>query len=250
MLRVAKPTSPMSVGTWILAALQPGHRAGRGGRAAAGPLARHSRAGCCGGWPGRPALSSAALAPGAGVLHGGAAVADRRARVEHRAPVPAVRVHRLGRGELGRARRWSLVPPAEAGPARTFAAVGAAAELVASRVHGAPDRDGRRGLHHGPGAHAAALVGVPHGGRARGHPAGPAQPAWPPWGRGSRWRPGARCSGSACSRRASRRPATRATSSRRSANGWRRRRSRRGGDRRAPPGGAGAHGGDEDPTRR
>ena len=36
MLRVAKPTSPMSVGTWILAGVRPGDRAGRGERAAAG----------------------------------------------------------------------------------------------------------------------------------------------------------------------------------------------------------------------
>ena len=42
MLRVAKPTSPMSMGTWILSALRRGRRCGRGGRgraaaAAAGP---------------------------------------------------------------------------------------------------------------------------------------------------------------------------------------------------------------------
>ena len=42
-----------------------------------------------------------------------------------------------------------MAPVAEAGPARTFAAIGAAAELVASRVHGAPAGAGRRGLQTG-----------------------------------------------------------------------------------------------------
>ena len=66
MLRVAKPTSPMSVGTWILVGVRPGGRAWpRVGRAAAGPAARHPgrpagrRAGPAGAaWP-RPALAPA-----------------------------------------------------------------------------------------------------------------------------------------------------------------------------------------------
>ena len=103
MLRVAKPTSPMSVGTWIIAGYSPGI-----GLAAVSELLPAR-------WRGTPAgrllrrlarpaaVSSAAVAPGAGVLHRGAAVPDRGAGLEHRAPVPAVRVHRLGRGQLRRA---------------------------------------------------------------------------------------------------------------------------------------------------
>ena len=55
MLRVAKPTSPMSVGTWIIAGYSPGI-----GLAAVSELlparwrAHAGSAGCCAGWPARP----------------------------------------------------------------------------------------------------------------------------------------------------------------------------------------------------
>ena len=40
---------------------------------------------------------------------------------------------------------------------------------------------------HGPGARAAALVGVPDGGRARRHACLARRSRRPPWRRGSRW---------------------------------------------------------------
>ena len=137
MLRVAKPTSPMSVGTWIIAAYSPGI-----GLAAASevlparwPLTRVLRA------LARPAaLSSAALAP---------ALASYTAVLLSQTAVPAWNAAHpylpsifagsaaASSGGLG----MVLAPVAQAGPARTFAATGAVAELVASRT-----MEGRLGL--------------------------------------------------------------------------------------------------------
>jgi formate-dependent nitrite reductase membrane component NrfD len=130
MLRVVKPTSPMSVGTWIIAAYSPGI-----GLAAVSevlparwrftrllrPLARPA------------ALSSAAFAP---------ALASYTAVLLSQTAVPAWRTAHpylpfvftgsaaASSGGLG----MVVAPVAEAGPARTFAACGAVAEIVASRV--------------------------------------------------------------------------------------------------------------------
>ena len=102
MLRVAKPTSPMSVGTWILAPYAPGvgsrplsellpaEAAPHAARPAAGPARRDRRA-----------MGGGARARRR-VLHGGAAVADRCAGLARGAPVPAVRVHRLDAGQQRR----------------------------------------------------------------------------------------------------------------------------------------------------
>ena len=148
MLRVAKPTSPMSVGTWILTAFGPGV-----GAAAVWELipARWRSS-----WPVRLlralsrvlGLTSAATAPG---------VATYTAALLSQTAVPGW--HEV-RGELpfvfaGSAAAASggfgmaAVPVREAGPARVFAAVGATGELLASRV-----MDARMGLirevyHHG-----------------------------------------------------------------------------------------------------
>lgn len=133
MLRVAKPTSPMSVGTWILTAFGPGV-----GAAAATELipARWRRS-----WPARllrtlsrPAgLFSAATAPG---------VASYTAVLLSHTAVPG---WNEARGELpfvfvgsaaasGGGFGMLCAPLKEAGPARAFALAGAAGELVASRV--------------------------------------------------------------------------------------------------------------------
>jgi len=133
MLRVAKPTSPMSVGTWILTAFGPGV-----GAAAAAELIppRWRRS-----WPARllrtlsrPAgLFSAATAPG---------VASYTAVLLSHTAVPG---WNEARGELpfvfvgsaaasGGGFGMLCAPLEEAGPARAFAAVGAAGELLASRV--------------------------------------------------------------------------------------------------------------------
>jgi formate-dependent nitrite reductase membrane component NrfD len=130
MLRVAKPTSPMSVGTWILSAYSPGI-----GLAAAAEvlparwqLTRLLRR------VERPAsLSSAALAP---ALAGYTAVLLSQTAVPAwntaHPYLPFVFTGSAAASSGGLA--MALVPPAEAGPARAFAAAGATAELVASRL--------------------------------------------------------------------------------------------------------------------
>jgi formate-dependent nitrite reductase membrane component NrfD len=130
MLRVAKPTSPMSVGTWIIAAYSPGI-----GLAAVGellperwPVTRLVR------WLSRPAsLSSAALAP---ALAGYTAVLLSQTAVPAwntaHPYLPFVFTGSAAASSGGLA--MVVAPTSEAGPARVFAGVGAAAELVASRV--------------------------------------------------------------------------------------------------------------------
>ncbi|MBV9919316.1 MAG: polysulfide reductase NrfD [Pseudonocardia sp.] len=130
MLRVAKPTSPMSMGTWILSAYSPGI-----GLAAAGELMpRRWRITRLVRWLSRPAsLSSAALAP---------ALASYTAVLLSQTAVPAWNTAHpyLPFVFTGSAAASSgglamvLAPPSETGPARAFAAVGATTELVASRV--------------------------------------------------------------------------------------------------------------------
>ena len=133
MVRLAKPTSPMSVGTWILAAYGPGI----GLAAAAEALPARwsgSRAGRALTRTARPAaLSSAVLAP---------ALASYTAVLLSQTAVPAwnAAYPYLPFVFTGSAAASSgglimvAAPVAEAGPARTFAAAGAVAELVASRV--------------------------------------------------------------------------------------------------------------------
>ncbi len=133
MLRVVKPTSPMSVGTWIIAAYSPGI-----GLAAVSELLparwQPTLAGRALRWLARPAgMSSAALAP---------ALASYTAILLSQTAVPAWNAAHpylpfiftgsaaASSGGLGMA----LAPVREAGPARTFAATGAAAELVASKL--------------------------------------------------------------------------------------------------------------------
>jgi hypothetical protein len=136
MLRVAKPTSPMSVGTWILAAFGPG--AGLAGAVELLPAlpARLRRW-----WPvrllgrlARPAgLSSALVAPALGsytaVLFSHTAVPGWN---EVRGELPFVFAGSAAASGGGFG--MLCAPVAEAGPARTFAAVGAAGELLAGRV--------------------------------------------------------------------------------------------------------------------
>jgi hypothetical protein len=133
MLRVAKPTSPMSVGTWILSAFGPAVGVAalaevlpaRFRNTLPGKLLRASA---------RPAgISSAIVAP---------AVASYTAVLLSQTAVPAWHeAHsRLPFVFAGSAAASSggfamaLVPVEEAGPARTLAAVGAVAELVASKA--------------------------------------------------------------------------------------------------------------------
>jgi hypothetical protein len=133
MLRVAKPTSPMSVGTWILTAYGPGSAL-----AAAAELlpswARRSLPGRLLDATARPAGLWAALwAPG---------VASYTAVLLSQTAVPAWHETRqelpfvftgsaaASGGGLG----MVFAPVAEAGPARRLAAAGAAGELIASEL--------------------------------------------------------------------------------------------------------------------
>jgi formate-dependent nitrite reductase membrane component NrfD len=149
MLRVAKPTSPMSVGTWILTAFGPGV-----GVAAVWELLparwRSSRpARLLRGLSRVAGLTSAATAPG---------VATYTAALLSQTAVPG---WQEVRGELpfvfaGSAAAASggfgmvAAPLPEARPARVFAAVGAAGELVASRAMEARMGLIREVYHHGP----------------------------------------------------------------------------------------------------
>ncbi|ETW22272.1 NrfD/PsrC family molybdoenzyme membrane anchor subunit [Mycobacterium gastri] len=133
MLRVAKPSSPMSVGTWILTAYGPG--AGLAGAAELMPgWLRRSWAGRLLGWLARPAgLSAAAVAPG---------VASYTAVLLSQTAVPAWHeahpylpfVFTGSAAASGGGWGMVLAPVAEAGPARRLAVVGAGLEVAASRL--------------------------------------------------------------------------------------------------------------------
>lgn len=131
MLRVAKPSSPMSVGTWILTAYGPGVGLAAAAellpkRWAAGPLGRLL------GRLARPAgLSGAAVAP---ALASYTAVLLSHTAVpawnESRGPLPFVFTGSAAASAGGLA--MILTPVSEAGPARWFAATGALGELAAA----------------------------------------------------------------------------------------------------------------------
>lgn len=133
MLRVAKPTSPMSVGTWILTAYGPGIGIAAASELLPRPLgrtvfARLLRSAA------RPAgLSAAAIAP---ALASYSAVLLSQTAVpawhepHHHLPFVFTSSAAASAGGLG----MMLTPTREAGPARRFAAIGAATELAASRL--------------------------------------------------------------------------------------------------------------------
>jgi formate-dependent nitrite reductase membrane component NrfD len=133
MLRVAKPTSPMSVGTWILAAFGPG--AGLAGAVELVPARLR------GWWPfrlmrllARPAgLGAAVVAPALGsytaVLFSHTAVPGWN-EVRNELPFVFAGSAAASGGGFG----MLCAPVSEAGPARMFAATGAAGELIAGRI--------------------------------------------------------------------------------------------------------------------
>jgi hypothetical protein len=178
MLRVAKPTSPMSVGTWILAAFGPA--AGIAAIAEAAPLlperglwglARRvlPSAGRLGGYA--AAATAPALATYTAIL-----LADTATPSWHEAypELPFV----FAGSALASAAGVGLLaaPPGEAGPARRLAVCGAALELVAAhRVEttlgllSEPYREGRAGrlLRAGRALTAAGVAGALLGRRSR-----------------------------------------------------------------------------------
>lgn len=133
MLRVAKPSSPMSMGTWLLTAYGPG--AGLAGVAELMPrrLAR-TRLGRLVRWLARPAgVWAAGTAPG---------VASYTAVLLSQTAVPAWReahpylpfVFTGSAAASGAGLGMLLAPVDESGPARRMAVLGAGMEVAASRV--------------------------------------------------------------------------------------------------------------------
>jgi formate-dependent nitrite reductase membrane component NrfD len=134
MLRVAKLTSPMSVGTWILSAYGPA--AGLAGAAELAPaianrlpaLARSLS------WVGRPAGLAAAAAAPAVASYTAALLADTATPVWSgaRRELPFV----FAGSAAAAAGGWGMLcaPPDQAGPARRLALAGALTELAAERA--------------------------------------------------------------------------------------------------------------------
>ena len=153
MLRVAKPTSPMSMGTWFLTAYGPA-----AGLAGAGelsglaparwrdtPAVRSLRA------LARPAGMAAALVAPAVASYTAVLLSDTATPTWHagRGEMPFVFVGSAaaaagGLGMLG-------APLDQAGPARRMALAGAVVDLVAGNADGGLDGPGRRDLAPGPG---------------------------------------------------------------------------------------------------
>jgi formate-dependent nitrite reductase membrane component NrfD len=133
MLRVAKPSSPMSMGTWLLSAYGPG--AALAGTAELMPSwLRRTRLGRLVWWLARPAgLWAAGTAPGvasytAVLLSHTAVPAWNEAHPQ--LPFMFVGSAAASGGGLG----MLLAPVDEAGPARRLAVLGQAVEVVASRL--------------------------------------------------------------------------------------------------------------------
>jgi formate-dependent nitrite reductase membrane component NrfD len=133
MLRVAKPSSPMSMGTWILSAYGPGAGLAGVSELMPGRLRRT--------WPGRLV---ALLARPAGLWAAGTApgVASYTAVLLSQTAVPAWREAHpylpfvFTGSAAASGGGWGMVfaPVAESGPARRMAVAGAGLEVAASRV--------------------------------------------------------------------------------------------------------------------
>ncbi len=133
MLRVAKPSSPMSMGTWILTAYGPGAAVAAGAELMPRRL-RRTWLGRLVGWLARPAgLWAAATAPG---------VASYTAVLLSHTAVPAWHeahpylpfVFTGSAAASGGGLGMLLAPVSESGPARRMAIAGAGMEVAASRV--------------------------------------------------------------------------------------------------------------------
>jgi formate-dependent nitrite reductase membrane component NrfD len=130
MLRVAKPTSPMSMGTWVLTAYGP-----LVGVAAAAEVVPRR-------WPfgrlihalGRPAgFGAAALAPALS-SYGAVLLAQTAVPAWNSAYAQLPFVFTAGAAASAGGFGMIVAPPAEAEPARRLAVAGAASELAASRL--------------------------------------------------------------------------------------------------------------------
>jgi formate-dependent nitrite reductase membrane component NrfD len=133
MLRVAKPSSPMSMGTWILSAYGPG--AGLAGVAELMPgRLRRSRLGRLVWWLARPAGVWAA-ATGPGVASYTAVLLSQTAVPAWREAHPYLPFVFTGSAAASGG-GWGMVvaPHGESGPARRMAVAGAGLEVAASRL--------------------------------------------------------------------------------------------------------------------
>lgn len=144
MLRVVRPTSPMSLGSWLLAAYGP-------------PAALAATSEVTGVWPrmGRAAgMAAAALAPAVAsytaVLTSDTAIPSWHDAYPH---LPFVFVGSAGAAAGGLA--MALLPPAHTSPARRLAVLGASLELAADErmgrnlgLTGEPYRQGTAGRLH------------------------------------------------------------------------------------------------------
>ncbi|WP_231743472.1 NrfD/PsrC family molybdoenzyme membrane anchor subunit [Mycobacterium sp. GA-2829] len=133
MLRVAKPSSPMSVGTWILGAYGPG-----AGLAAVAELMparlRRTRLGGLLAWAARPAgLEAAAVAPGV-ASYTAVLLSHTAAPAWHEAHPYLPFVFTGSAAASGGGLGMLLAPLDESGPARRMAVAGAALEVAASRT--------------------------------------------------------------------------------------------------------------------
>jgi hypothetical protein len=123
MLRVAKPTSPMSVGSWLLAGYGP----------AAGVAAATDLLGVLPGVGRAAGMAAAALAP-AVASYTGVLVADTAVPAWHDARRELPLLFAAGAAASAGGLGVLLAPTAEAGPARRMGLVGAVGELAAARV--------------------------------------------------------------------------------------------------------------------
>ncbi|MFG2041168.1 NrfD/PsrC family molybdoenzyme membrane anchor subunit [Dactylosporangium sp. NPDC048998] len=143
MLRVAKPTSPMSVGTWLLSAF--GGAASLAAATEARPRGWTARAGRAAG------LGAAALAPGL-ATYTAVLVADTAAPSWHAARADLPFVFAGSALASGAAVGLIAAPVREGGPARTLAVAGVALEVAATHrietglgLPGEPYRMGKAG---------------------------------------------------------------------------------------------------------
>lgn len=133
MLRVAKPTSPMSVGTWVLTAYGPGIGVAAA-REVLPPPIRRTFVGRLITWLARPAgVSSAVVAP-AVASYTAALLSQTAVPAWHEAHpyLPFVFTGSAAASAGGLA--MALTPVDQAGPARAFAYYGGVTELAAGKV--------------------------------------------------------------------------------------------------------------------
>jgi formate-dependent nitrite reductase membrane component NrfD len=145
MLRVVKPTSPMNVGSWLLA----GFGGSTGVATASMVFGRFPRIGRA------SRIAAAALAPGV-ATYTGVLVADTAVPAWHEARRTLPALFAAGAAASAGALGVVLVDPAAAAPARRLAVVGAVAELVSATamerqlgpVVGRPYREGPASALH------------------------------------------------------------------------------------------------------